>query len=250
MALDPRKRQKQLERRKAKDKAKKQDLRKRTERLEERLLAAIPTAPVLHCLTNQDIFEQGIGHILLSRRLPYGKVAYATFLTDLHCLGVKDAMFDVAEGDVYEERIHRRMLKSLPTMSLEPAAARKLIEGSVDYALDLGFPPHPDYDRARLLFGDLDPATCDRTFAYGKNGKPFFYAGPNDDADRCRRIVQRLHERCGPGGYDFMAMVGAGGPTIGGFPGSFPVGIEDDSDEVDSDDDDSDDDAPVIDGPN
>ena len=41
-----------------------------------------------------------------------------------------------------------------------PAYARKLVEGAMADARDLGFDPHVDYRIAKAIFGDVDAAAC------------------------------------------------------------------------------------------
>ncbi|HCJ33979.1 MAG TPA: helix-turn-helix domain containing protein, partial [Ktedonobacter sp.] len=41
---------------------------------------------------------------------------------------------------------------------------------------------------------------------FGKDGKPFFVAGPRDNA---ARIVKQLEKTAGPGNFDYVAMLGA-----------------------------------------
>jgi hypothetical protein len=72
----------------------------------------------------------------------------------------------------------------------------------------LGLPPRPDYRAARLIFGDVDASACSERYEYGKNGKPFFMAGPYDDAAKCRSILHTLHQHCGPHGYHYMLPFG------------------------------------------
>ncbi|MSR57797.1 MAG: hypothetical protein EXS05_09000 [Planctomycetaceae bacterium] len=207
MALDPRSRQKKIERRKAKEKSKERAQKEWNQRLEAQTVQAISTAPILHCCAIGTIFERGFGQVLISRELPNRKVAFASILLDLYCLGAKDAMFHVTERGQYDRQMYGHMTATFETVTLKPACARKLIEGAVEYARNLDFQPHPDYSQAKRIFGDIDPAACEQTFVYGKDGKPFYIAGPNDSSDRCTRIMRSLHTRCGPGGYHFLAPI-------------------------------------------
>ena len=77
--------------------------------------------------------------------------------------------------------------------------------------LPLGFPPHPDYQRARRIYGDIEATACLEHFVFGKNGKPFFMSGPSDTPARCRKIFDTLTKRCGPDGFHFV--VAGGGPV-------------------------------------
>jgi hypothetical protein len=204
MALDPRKRQKKLERRAADRKAKRQQLEGAKQvGLAERLQSEAGH-PILHCWVSMDLWTGGLGWVCLSRVLPDGSVAFAVFLVDRYCLGVKNALADITGRFTYESRIVREMRSAFTTNPMSPAAARKLVEGAVDYARSLGFPPHPDYQKARHIFGEIDAGECTETFEFGKDNKPFFVSGPHDGPERCRRIVETLERTCGPGGYHYL----------------------------------------------
>lgn len=154
--------------------------------------------PIHACLAEECLFEVGLGNVVLSRRLPDGDLAIAGFLTDLYCRGVKDAMFGVVSPSRY-----RALMARLGVMRRVAApCARKLVEGAVAYARSLMLPPHPDYAVARRLFGDVDPGECAEDFHYGRDGRPFFVAGPRDTPARIRAVLRALEKSCGPDGYD------------------------------------------------
>ncbi len=170
-------------------------------------LRAAADAPVLHCWASANLWQTGMGNVLISRQLNNGSVAFAVFLLDVYCRGVKNAMMGVAPRPIYERNVHGRMSKQAPVVLIEPECARKLIEGAVQYAADLGLPPHPDYGVARHIFGNIDAGLCAEEFRFGKNGKPLFMAGPFDDPTVCPLVLNSLEEHCGPGGYHYLLPV-------------------------------------------
>jgi hypothetical protein len=207
MPKDPRKRQKQQERRTAKRKSKQLQLRRAKHAgLAERLTSAA-ASPVLHSWVTEDLWTQGLGWACLSRELPNGYVACAVFLVDRYCLGVKNVLADVMPRSEYEEQIARKMCRDFEVRDMQPAAVRKLVEGAVEYARGLGLYPHADYARARHLFGALNPADSTEVFEFGKDGMPFFVAGPNDSPERCRQILNALVQACGVDGFHYMIPV-------------------------------------------
>jgi hypothetical protein len=205
MALNPKALQKK--------RAKKTQQRKETRRKLESIKAAwsfgsewatAAKAPLGDVFVPRSLFEQGIGSVWFSRRLSDGRYAVAVFLIDLYCLGVKNALYALAEPQEYERQFDK-IRQTHPDYSREhPAYARKLVEGVAAYAKDLGFDPHPDYKLARLIFGDVDASTCPAQFTFGRDGKPFYINGPNETLKDQKRIVHTLEERCGPGGYDYI----------------------------------------------
>lgn len=217
MAKDSRKRQKKLQRRKAKAKAKKKALARQESRgMAVRLEEAAP-APILHCCTTDVLWEQGISPVLISRKLRSGHVAFVVFLLDVYCLGVKDVTLGVEPRSRYDEFVYGKLSDQYHLVPLKPEAARKLVEGAVEYARNLGLPPHPDDAKARLIFADLDADSCTDEFEYGQDGKPFFVAGPYDSPWRCKQIIRALTDRCGPDGFHYRMPLGAtGGALVGG----------------------------------
>lgn len=215
MALDPRRRQKKAERRNAKQREKRKELaRRQSDSSLPALIERAATCPILHACTLDTLRKQGIGQVLISRELPGGKVAFATFLLDVYCLGVKDVFFNVAPRAQYDWKMYGKLAGMGKVIHLRPESARKLIEGAVEYARGHGLSPHPDYQHAKAIFGNLDAAASTEEFAYGKDGKPYFIAGPNDSAARCRYIMDTLTARYGDDGFHFLMPVTAAGIDV------------------------------------
>jgi len=205
MALD----QKALQKKRAKRELKRKQAKQATTgrsgaaaRAHEWTVAA--HAPIADVLFAPTLFEVGVGSVWLSRQLPDGRYAFAGIVVDVFCLGVKNALYNIMEEAEYRAAWTRVQATSEEALERqEPACARKLVEGAVAYAKDLGFKPHPDYRIARLIFGDIDTADCPIEFTFGWQGKPLYTNGPNENAAMQRRIVNQLARRCGPGGYEY-----------------------------------------------
>jgi hypothetical protein len=90
---------------------------------------------------------------------------------------------------------------------MQPACFRKLVEGGVAYAHELGFDPHADYAVASQIFGDVESTDCPTRFEYGHEGKPFYISGPHETATQVRNIVEQLERRLGPGNFDYLVLV-------------------------------------------
>jgi hypothetical protein len=207
-------RQKKQERRAAKRKEKKHiQVREQSAGLPERLSAAVKF-PVLHCWISDSVQTNGMGAVVLSRELPGGQVAVASFLVDRFCLGVKDAFGQILGRATYNTRYREKLRGQMSAREVAPADARRLVEDAVAYARSIGIAPHPDYAIARLLFGDIDPAQSTATFQFGKDGKPLFMPGPHDTPDRCRQIMAILTNTCGPDGFHYLLPMA--GPDLSG----------------------------------
>jgi hypothetical protein len=201
MAIDARKRQKKLERKRAKEKAKRRQLAVRRSGGMASRLQAVAAAPILHCCAMADLWDAGIGEVLIGRRLNNGNVAFGVFLVDMYCLGVKNAFANILPLEEYQDRLYDRLADRSEMIPLKPEAARKLVEGAVQYAADLGFSPHADYYKAKAIFGDISAESCHEEFRYGQDGQPVFANGPFDDMARCHYIINTLTDRLGPDGF-------------------------------------------------
>jgi len=169
--------------------------------------AQLANAPVHECLVPENLFELGLGNLPFSRRLANGTIALAVFLLDVFCLGAKNALFQIIPPDVYNQR-KKLWRGSEGLVPMAPACFRKLVEGGVAYARDLGFNPHPDYAEAERIFGNVVAAECPQEFVYGHDGKPLYVSGPNDTAEHVRTIIEQLQRRLGPGRFDYLMQSG------------------------------------------
>ena len=172
-----------------------------------RSIALAVRSPIHECLVSELIDEEGMGTVIISRALPDGRIGAGLFLVDAYCLGIKNAGLLVLFQDEYNDWV-TRTLQNETLIAVDPSYARKLIESAVAYAKDLGFNPHPDYQLAKRILGDIDAAACSTEFTFGKDGMPLFITGPTDTPKRIEKILQTLTERCGPGGFHYLVGIG------------------------------------------
>jgi hypothetical protein len=202
MALDPRKRQKKLQKKNAKRKAAVVFKKHRGMSGTARQIASAAHAPIHECLVPRNLFGMGIGNIIVSRQLPGGQLAVAFFLVDVFCLGVKDAFFQVMSVPEYAYKLQSQ--EQFGIQRVEPAYARKLVEDAVAYANAIGLSPHPDYLTVQQIFGDIDVEDCAESFEFGQDGKPLYVSGPHDTESKSKRIVNTLTKTCGPDGFHYL----------------------------------------------
>jgi hypothetical protein len=105
--------------------------------------------------------------------------------------------------------------------NISPERFSKLVHCAVDYAQSLGLPPHPDFHTTRHLMDGIDPSLCNDEFEFGKNGKPFYVAGPYDSPAKARMVAERVNA--------------AGGHYLIPVGGSTRLGLIDDNDREEDD---------------
>ncbi|NYT46472.1 MAG: hypothetical protein H0A75_00925 [Candidatus Methanofishera endochildressiae] len=162
--------------------------------------------PFYECLIPNNLFEAGIGNILITRISDKGEVAVASFIVDVFCLGVKKVLFKTMPLPEYEKVFKPDILKShgdYPFSKLKPACALKLITGAVDYAKQLGFSSHQDYHSLKAFFGDDKLGFCWSRYHYGKDKMPSYVKGPNESTADANKIIATLEKSCGAGNFHF-----------------------------------------------
>jgi hypothetical protein len=176
--------------------------RRKSEMLASTLPAKVQraaSAPIRHCLLNESLFESGIGTLILARGVPGGELAMASFLLDVHCLGIKDVVFrSVARTDL-EEWIEMAGETDL-LVTIEPGHARKLLRDLRDWAESIGFSPAEDFEVVERLFGEVSTDSCNVTFQFGRGGKPCYVPGPSESPTQIRRRMEQFRARSGEGG--------------------------------------------------
>jgi hypothetical protein len=160
-------------------------------------------APIHACLVSEAEADVGLGYLILVRRAADGRMAMATFLLDLYCVGVKDVMMRVGEASDIEGFI-AALGEAQSLIAMEPPRARRLLRDLVAWSRSIGLPPHPDYAAAEALFGDVPVDSSDESFSFGRDGKPFLIQGPSDTPARIRKRIEALRRTVGDDGFEYM----------------------------------------------
>jgi hypothetical protein len=208
MAINAKQRQKKLEKKNKKRKLAKKSFTPGIPLREKAVNYA--KFPIHECLVPSALFETGIGNIIVARRTQEGVIAASAFVVDVFCLGIKNALFNISSEFKYENTMKPKLIglhQDKPFEKVHPTCARKLIEGAVFYAKEMGFSPHRDYKDVKSIFGNIEGSACPVKYIYGSDGKPFYIRGPNESTSQANRIVDQLHKKCGDGNYNYLFMI-------------------------------------------
>jgi hypothetical protein len=159
--------------------------------------------PVRYCVINRNVFETGMGSLILARGGSVGPVVVGGFLLDTFCRGVKDVTFQTIEAEQLEAYLDV-VNDATPLVPVDPSFARKLVGDLVRWAGSFGFHPPRTFAALERLFGDADPRACDSEFEFGQDGKPFYMSGLNESPKVGRTHVKQLLDQLGPDGFDFL----------------------------------------------
>ena len=159
-------------------------------------------APVQHCLLTEDLFELGIGTMILARGVTRHHFAVGIFLLDVFCLGIKDAMFRSLESDEFAMYVEVTNAGS-PLVSIGPSDARKLLRDLAAWSQSIDFAPHRDFATVERIYGDVSADESEADFQFGRDGKPLYIPGPFESATLIRRRIEQLQKHLGGDGFDF-----------------------------------------------
>ena len=207
MTVDQKRRQKKLAKKKNKRKnaisSKKRNISFGERISHKKALLVAKNSPINSCLIRKNIFSEGIGTAIISRKMPNNYLGVGVFLLDVWCLGVKNTYFSVLSENEYKNRFKEISLHET-LENIHPSCARKLIEQCIDFSDALGFKPHKDFKISRQLLMDVDPTICPSQYNFGKDGKPFYISGPNENLNQSRQIISSLLRNCGEGNFDYL----------------------------------------------
>jgi len=209
---DEARRQKRIAKQKAKRQAKRSFLLQRSSADPTIRLQHAEKWPVVRALVAEELWDEGLGYLVIAREESDGRLVFASFMMDVYCLGVKDAFWRAGTRTEFQDII-QQMDEMRTMVPIEPACLVKIVKGAVDYAQSFGFPPHPDYHHASKLLDGIDPSTCPQSFTFGRDGKPFYIQGPHESPARVEAIMKRMRE---VGGH---FSVSSNGLEVEGFPG-------------------------------
>jgi hypothetical protein len=142
----------------------------------------------------------GLAQILVARRHRHDKVKACGYLVDVFCLGVKNTY----GPDVMDELELRRFIPTYYSafesepLEISIELARDIVFGGVEFARNLGFEPHREFAD---LAGHLGAWNGSSSITFGKDGKPFYVDGPDDNPNS---VVRTLRKSVGEGNFDYL----------------------------------------------
>ena len=144
--------------------------------------------------------HSGLVTVLVARDRGGSTARVCFYLVDTWCLGLKNA----AGPQSMDRRRLGGFIQQIfgawdePAVQVPLELGRQIVYGAIGYARELGFEPHADFGRAAGYLGAWD-GECE--LAFGRDGKPMYISGPDDDGER---IIRKLRRRLGDGNYDFV----------------------------------------------
>ena len=158
--------------------------------------------PLSKCYIAKNWQEIGMATTIVSRKMPSGDFAYANYLVDTKCLGVKDTWGNIflsrSEFEETIEMIAANLEGGL--VECDPILAQNVVYGAVEYAEDLGFDPHKDFQYTEFMLDDVEELEY-MELEFGQEGKPFYFEGPHDNVEK---IMATLLKNVGEGNFEYV----------------------------------------------
>lgn len=210
MPQDERKRQKALMKKRSKRKAvseHKSHQQDFTLFSAQAIIRRARTFPLLECLisANWEQESPGLVEILIARQQPDGDICFGVYLVDKYCLGLKNTFANAGFSlSRYQNEARNRIFRETKPKECSLELAQQMIYESIDYAAQFGFEPNKDFALSQYLLTPRGELEEPYNLTFGHNGKPFFIAGPHDNA---QSILRQLEKTAGPGNYDYLVAI-------------------------------------------
>jgi hypothetical protein len=164
--------------------------------------------PIEGCWVREDWHVDGLAVVVIARRQPDGNLVFGVYLVDCLCLGLKNTYFNanVSVGEFYRESLPQ-IFHDMSWVDISPALAHEIIYGGIAYAEQLGFRPQRDFRRSQYILDLPDEHPPTGTVEFGRDGKPLYVSGPDDNV---QAVLRQLDRAVGEGNYQYI--VGIDGP--------------------------------------
>ncbi len=151
--------------------------------------------------------DLGLVEILVSRQQPDGDICFGTYLVDKYLLGVKNTFGNAGFSRArFKNEVLGKIFRELKPQECPVELAHQMVYASLDYAAQFGFQPEKDFAGTQYILAPRGELEEPYQLTFGKDGKPFFVAGPYDNAPR---ILRQLEKTAGPGNFHYFMPIDA-----------------------------------------
>lgn len=153
----------------------------------------------------EDDGAEGMVSALVARRHRWDKVSVCGYLVDVYCLGVKNTTGPEITDELGLRRFLRDFYSAYPNgwQDAPIELVQHLVFGAVEYARKLGFEPAVDLAPVAGHLGTWEGTSA---ITFGKDGKPFYVAGPYDNPNK---VIRTLESTVGPPPkFDYVLVTG------------------------------------------
>lgn len=165
--------------------------------------------PIFKCYINEGWDEGGLAQVTIARQHVNGNITYCSYLVDLHCLGIKDTLFDFNIPEEHFNQVVDRMSEEYELVETDYALVHNIIYAGWEFAEEIGFKPHKDFLSTTQYMLDEDNETIPiiEIHCGDKDGIPLYVQGPFEDDAIANRIMSQLEKKLGAGNFHYILKV-------------------------------------------
>ncbi|NPD44967.1 MULTISPECIES: hypothetical protein [unclassified Lentimicrobium] len=161
--------------------------------------------PLHKCWINKSWKSGGKANLMISRKHSNQNITICHYLVDLYSLGIKDTHY---QFNIYEEEF-LNFVKSQSDedflIEIDYPTAHNIIYAALEYAEELGFKPHKDFEAVTEHFLEEDDENIELIdIECGLNGKPTFMSSDSDSEQLIQQTLKQLEKAVGPGNFEFI----------------------------------------------
>jgi hypothetical protein len=112
---------------------------------------------MLECYVNPDWQGKGLASIIVLAKTPGGRCAYAGFLVDVWCVGLKDAWGKSEASAAEIQELRERAVSHRIGVRMAVEEARRLVTGGVRFSRQNGFRLPDHWQKWVSVFGEMGP---------------------------------------------------------------------------------------------
>jgi hypothetical protein len=163
--------------------------------------------PLGICYIGENWRQSGFTMTIVTRMHSNKNITFGVFMVDLFCLGVKDAFWRFNQHPLdfkaFLEK-HARLNDGGPTLvEAGYPLIHNIIYGAMEYAGDLGFFPHKDFDLAQHILEEDDERIDLIDIEFGYKGRPLYVSTSKNPAEANKTMAQ-LEKQVGRGNFNFV----------------------------------------------
>jgi hypothetical protein len=151
--------------------------------------------------------DLGLVEIIVSRQQPDGEICFGTYLVDKYLLGVKNTFGNAGFSRArFQNEVLGKIFRETKPQECPVELAHQMVYASIEYAAQFGFQPEKDFAVTQYMLAPRGELEEPYQLTFGKDGKPFFVAGPYDNA---ARILRQLEKTAGLGNFYYFTPIDA-----------------------------------------
>lgn len=159
--------------------------------------------PIHECWVDAEWNNTKMCNVMITRKHYSGEFTFGMYLVDLACLGIKDTTYYYKLYDSEYQNFLEHFRQKAELINIDYLMAHNIIFAAMEYAEELGFKPHKDFNSITKYILENDDENIEVIdIECGVDGVPTYFIGPNDTAIFQNKVINTLNKNLGEGNFD------------------------------------------------